>query len=707
MQNNIAHMEHQARDPHRSQHASLQNAQFPQRTSSAVPVTQAPPQDYGSPYSQSAEFESFDGPNSSPFPVLRDPPPNVPPTSEQREASLETARDPVLSSNDPEMQLAWAQDALVYVEVAKQNEARLSLIQPPRPQTPAVERQLRVDAMNIVDFLANQYHPRADFIKGTWLEFGKFGFRVDKKEAFRAYSRAAEKGYARAEYRMGMQFESSGEPAKAIKHYERGVSLADSASYYVCPAAGVITLRLIHAQRLGMMILLGQHGQRQDYQLGLDYIRMAADSCDENAPQGAYVSVTTDCVRFQANELKVYGMLLARELPQVTVPESYLPRDFNAARVNVEKAAYHGFAKAQVKMGASYELCQLGCDFSPELSLHYNALAARQGEPEAEMAISKWFLCGHEGVFDKNEELAFTYAQRAAQSGFPTAEFALGYFYEVGLYVPTDIKEARSWYAKAAASGNRDANNRIDSISRSKTLTKKDHEKVAISRIKSRRGNTQQPISENIEMPDPSRMSLSDNHEPPAGPYQRPLSRVRPGRGTPDPRPSSAFGINPNLQSNPPNLGPPPQPNRAASYGPGPMGYHSGAGSPSSSGPGSPATVPSSSTPKLDVGYSAPLGPPERKPVRTPVPGHPPSSRMSSPRPPGSPSFAPRMESRDSSTPKPPSAAHSAQSQKPSAQPAKPPGKGPKTFEEMGVPTAKKDNDCVCSLLVPILILMS
>lgn len=48
------------------------------------------------------------------------------------------------------------------------------------------------------------------------------------------------------------------------------------------------------------------------------------------------------------------------------------------------------------------------------------------GEPEAEMAISKWFLCGHEGIFEKNEELAFVYAQRAAISGLATAEFALG-----------------------------------------------------------------------------------------------------------------------------------------------------------------------------------------------------------------------------------------------------------------------------------------
>ncbi len=53
------------------------------------------------------------------------------------------------------------------------------------------------------------------------------------------------------------------------------------------------------------------------------------------------------------------------------------------------------------------------------------------GEPEAEMAISKWFLCGHEGVFEKNEELAFIYAQRAAESQLATAEFALGEFFYI------------------------------------------------------------------------------------------------------------------------------------------------------------------------------------------------------------------------------------------------------------------------------------
>lgn len=287
MQDNIAHLEHEASGPgpHRMpSQATTPQTQFPTRNSSM----QQQQQQYGYPAQDGYAAES----NYSAFPVLRDPPPNVPPSDDQREANLERARTAVLGSTDPEMQLAWAQDCLSSVEVAMQNEARMTVIQPPRPQTPQTERQLRTDAINIVSFLADQSHPRAQFIRGMWLEFGKFGFQIDKKEAFRCYSRSAENGYARAEYRMGMQFESSNEPLKAIKHYEKGVSLGDSASYYVRKRTSCKGRNrdLTVSKRLGMMILLGQHGQRQDYAAGLDYIGYAAQTCDENAPQGAYVS---------------------------------------------------------------------------------------------------------------------------------------------------------------------------------------------------------------------------------------------------------------------------------------------------------------------------------------------------------------------------------------------------------------------------------
>lgn len=222
-------------------------------------------------------------------------------------------------------------------------------------------------------------------------------------------------------------------------------------------------------------------------------------------------------------------MLQAREIPQINVPERYLPMSIPDARFNIEKAAYLGFAKAQAKMGSAYELCQLGCEFDPTLSLHYNALAAKQGEAEAEMATSKWFLCGYEGLFEKNEDLAFKYARRAASSSLATAEFAMGYFYEIGMHVPVDLNKAREWYVKAADHGNKDAAGRIDGISRSKTL-KKDHANVAIAQIRSQygsqRGNRPERFRQNstpmptipdgpVDMPEPYQSQSGGQAAPP------------------------------------------------------------------------------------------------------------------------------------------------------------------------------------------------
>jgi len=151
-----------------------------------------------------------DTPNFSPFPKLKNPNPNIPLSDEDEEDLLERMRPTVLSSSDPELQLGWAQDTLAWVEVASNYASRQQEEgQPARSITPKLERELRNDAKSIIDFLGEQHHPKAEFMIGMWLEFGKFGHRVDKKEAFLSYRRAAEKQYARAEYRIGMQYESS------------------------------------------------------------------------------------------------------------------------------------------------------------------------------------------------------------------------------------------------------------------------------------------------------------------------------------------------------------------------------------------------------------------------------------------------------------------------------------------------------------------
>ncbi|KAJ4324913.1 hypothetical protein N0V94_000967 [Neodidymelliopsis sp. IMI 364377] len=832
MQENIAYMELEANGPRSAntmssppgqdhnqsqghfppRQSSFQNGpapaneeQWPMRQASISAAFRQPPnvQPHNEFQQPSHDYNQFaqthDAPNFSPFPKLPNRPPNVPPSDDEKEAVLENARLPVLNSNDPEMQLAWAQDALAYVDAAQLHELRIAETQGARPSTPQIEHQLRADAMNVVQFLADQHHPKAAFMRGMWLEFGKFGLRADKKEAFRCYSRAAGKGYARAEYRMGMQFEQSNDPIRALQHYKAGAEQGDSASNY----------------RLGMMTLLGQHGQQQDYARGIQLIRTAAASADENAPQGAYV----------------LGMLQSRELPQIQVPEAFLPYDEKAARQNIEKAAYLGFAKAQLKMGSAYELCSLGCEFNPTLSLHYNSLASRQGEPEADMAISKWFLCGHEGEFPKNEELAYIYAQRAAATGLATAEFAMGYFNEIGMHVPVDLQKAMEWYEKAERNGNKDAIARIESLSISRTLSKKDHENVAINRIKSTHGSMRGKRPARLQKPAASALpSINDNSpsdygsvrgdtttpypvsdqppvvnmQPNSAPYERPSTaapypmdngppRVGSARPTmaggfaPELRASSArptssaFNINPNIYPSTdgygrgrPPLGPeshtsplPLRPHTSVNeVGQGGRGMRPPGGGRGGLPPGGPGSYrqpggPSAQHPELsrpqtaqpadigysapdgrnklqkpgqgikkaptvpDIGYIAPLEPrqhtrpstvqpgqesrtnsmrPERPSTATPSQGSRPSSRPgSSGRPMGQDSMPkPQRVPTQQQRPPPQAALASAppQAVKPPAAakpapPAVPPGKGPKTFDEMGIGQAPTDKDCV------------
>ncbi|AEO60262.1 hypothetical protein MYCTH_2309360 [Thermothelomyces thermophilus ATCC 42464] len=574
-----------------------------------------------------ADPAAMDAPSFSPFPKVHGE--NIPPSDEEKETILWQARNHVLHSNNVSMQVTWARDVLIWVEIAQDAAAREWKREgkgKERPATPKTEHELRVDAINIIEYLAQQEHPEATFMKGKWLEFGKFGFRENKREAYTLYKKAAENGYGRAEYRMGMLYENSNDIPNAIKHYTLGVNLGDSASNY----------------RLGMMHLMGQHGYQQDFLQGLQMIQQAADTADEDAPQGAYV----------------YGMLIARELPDIAVPDHVLPCDLAVARQYIEKAAYLSFAKAQLKMGQAYELSQLGCDFNPAYSLHYYGLAARQNQPEASLGVSRWFLFGYEGIFPKNEQLAYKYALDAALGGLATGEFAMGYYHEIGIHVPKDIREARRWYEMAADHGNKDAKDRLESLNQSKTLTKADHETTTLTRIKSQHGSqrgkrpdrftkpkdvlptvTESDQNAGVQFPDPSprppafTVNLDGN-----SPAARPKSSVAPYPTEDQPMPPNVRPrstapypdddvrgphVNPNAHL---PVGPGPHADREGSaFGIRPLSPNSGGLRPGSAGRGRPVSsqpVMGGRDPQAAAGYRKPSPGPGGQWQQPPPPQH-------------------------------------------------------------------------------------
>lgn len=485
-----------------------------------------------SPHDQ-RKIDMRDLPSFSPFPKVSGE--HIPPSDDEKEAVLAESREHVLHSNDPNMQICWARDVLAFVEIAAEAAVReAEATRAPgdnsfiRPTTPKIEHELRVDAINIVTYLADQGHPEAGFIRSKWLEFGKFGKRQDKKEAYSGYSAAAQQGWGRAEYRIGMLYENSNDVDKAMRHYNKGLALKDSAASY----------------RLGMIALMGQHGQYKDLARGLELIHSAADTADEDAPQGAFV----------------YGMIIARDLPDVNIPEHMMQYDVTVARQYIEKAAYLGFAKAQLKMGQAYELCQLGCDFNPALSLHYYGLAAQQGQPEACLGVSRWFLFGYEGIFAKNEQLAFKYAQLAAKAKLATGEFAMGYYYEIGIHVEKDLREARKWYELAAEHGNKDAIGRIEGLSQSKTLSKQDHETTALTRIKSKHGSQRGQRPERFRQSN-AMATLSEGNSPRVSPQPSPRSAPY-DQTEAYPNRAQAFGVN--LPLRPSSAAPYPEDDRPA-----------------------------------------------------------------------------------------------------------------------------------------------
>ena len=182
---------------------------------------------------------------------------------------------------------------------------------------------------------------------------------------------------------------------------------------------------------------MGQLGLAPQPEIALPLIQRAATPAPIQAPQPAYV----------------YGLLLLGEFSHVTVsphllaplipPHSSVQQE---ARLHLERAPFLHFAPAQYKLGHAYEFALAPFPFDALLSVQYYSLASQQGEVEADMALSKWFLCGAEEAFDRDENLAFTFAEKAARKGLPSAEFAMGYYKEVGVGGSKDIEAAQMWY---------------------------------------------------------------------------------------------------------------------------------------------------------------------------------------------------------------------------------------------------------------------
>lgn len=345
-------------------------------------------------------------------------------------ASVEEFRQRARNSNDPQVQLDYAK-YLMEAAVTVQDDD-------PNPKTRKKIREAFLqESLKVVKRLATQgmglgkpAYPEAQFFLATCYGNGSLGLAVDHDKAFNLYNQASKQNHPASTYRTAVCYEvgagTKRDHARAVQFYRKAAAIGDTAAMY----------------KLGMILLNGLLGQAKNPREAVTWLKRAAQNADEDNPHA----------------LHELGLAYEKAtIPTIIPDEAY-------ARELFTQAAQLNYPPSQFKLGCCYEYGTLTCPVDPRRSIAWYTRAAEKGDAESELALSGWYLTGSEGVLKQSDTEAYLWARKAADKGLAKAEYAVGYYSEVGIGVRQDIDEARRWYMRAAAQGNKRAMQRLTEL---------------------------------------------------------------------------------------------------------------------------------------------------------------------------------------------------------------------------------------------------
>ena len=270
-----------------------------------------------------------------------------------------------------------------------------------------------VEAVKWVRKAAEQGFARAQYDLGLMYEFGT-GVERSNEKAAEWYLKAAEQGYADAQYNLGDMYE-----------YGTGVEQSyEKAAEWVQKAA---EQGYADAQyNLGDMYRDGR-GVEESFEKAAEWVQKAAD-------QG--LAVAQNCLGF------MYQNGTGVEQSYEKAVEWYL------------KAAEQGDVIAQCNLGFMYQN-GTGVEQSYEKAVEWYLKAADQGYDCAQYNLGEMYYYGT-GVEQSYEKAAGWYL-KVAERGDDCAQYNLGCMYRDGTGVEQSYEKAREWYLKAAEQGAADA----------------------------------------------------------------------------------------------------------------------------------------------------------------------------------------------------------------------------------------------------------
>lgn len=361
---------------------------------------------------------------NSPSPANSQPPSS---SSSQKQESRRLSSTPVTADEINRLRAtlkANPSDKATELILAKRlSQAAVTLVsQNQDSKTKAREREGYIkEADKHVKKLVGQNYPEAMFYLADCYGTGQMGLAIDPKEAFGLYQSAAKLGHAASAYRTAVCCEMGGDsgggtrkdPLKAVQWYRRAATLGDVPAMY----------------KLGMILLKGLLGQQASIGEAMIWLQRAAQQADEENPHALH-------------ELA--------QLYETAPPGGKVIRDEQYAFQLYEQAARLGYKVSQNRLGKAFEYGHLGQAINNRSSIHWYSKAAAQGDVEAELALSGWYLTGSEGILQQSDTEAYLWARKAAMREFAKAEFAMGYFSEVGIGCPKSLEDAKRWYGRAA-----------------------------------------------------------------------------------------------------------------------------------------------------------------------------------------------------------------------------------------------------------------
>ncbi|KAE8258201.1 hypothetical protein A4X13_0g1834 [Tilletia indica] len=303
-------------------------------------------------------------------------------------------------------------------------------------------------------------YAEAQFFLANCFGNGSLGLQVDHEKAYNLYVQASKQNHPAATYRTAVCNEvgagTKRDHHRAVLFFRKASALGDTAGMY----------------KIGMILLNGLLGQPRNPRDSIVWLKRAAGQADEENPHALhelgllYERAPTVGGGGQQAASGLSAASRAAEARAELAAAAGIVQDEGYARELYTQAAQLGYAPSQFKLGSAYEFGSLTCAVDPKRSIAWYTKAAQKGDGESELALSGWYLTGSDGVLKQSDSEAYLWARRAAIKGIPKAEYAVGYYSEVGIGVKPDLEEAKRWYMRAAAQGNKRAIARLTELKR-------------------------------------------------------------------------------------------------------------------------------------------------------------------------------------------------------------------------------------------------